>query len=370
YSYDMAFQVNVLRELSIPLNNIYLIRLNRDYIRAEKLNIHELFKIEDFSENVLEILENCRQEMDLAYDTLINMDEPKSCLCVYKTKSNHCTSFNYFNKNIPEYSIYDIARISNKKVVELVDNKIISISDVPDDYELTKRQRNQVDAFNLNKSLIDKEKLNKFLETIEFPISFIDYETLPSAVPKYKNYQPYHHIPFQFSLHVLNSPNEELKHFEFLHDINTSPDLSFIEALKKYLPKTGSIIVWSKKFESGINANLAKRNLDYQDFVANFNDRIVDLETPFKEQLYVHPGFKGKSSIKYILPILSPSLSYQNLNIQDGGAACEVYSKLIDNYYKGNEREEKIKDLLNYCCLDTLAMYEIYKHCLSLLKIN
>jgi len=55
YSYDIAFQVNVLKELNIPLNNIYLIRLNRDYVREEKLNVQELFKIEDFSENVNEV---------------------------------------------------------------------------------------------------------------------------------------------------------------------------------------------------------------------------------------------------------------------------------------------------------------------------
>ncbi len=367
YSYDIAFQVSVLKELNISLNNIYLIRLNRDYIRGEKLNIHELFKIEDFAENVNEILDDCHSEMILAYNTLVNIKEVKSCSCIYKTKSNHCTSFNYLNKDIPDYSIYNITRISNKKVVELVDSGIMSISDVSDDFLLTERQRNQVDAFNLNKSLIDKEKLKKFLKTIEFPISFIDYETLPAAVPKYPNYQPYQHIPFQFSLHILNSPNEELKHFEFLHDKNTSPDLSFLETLKKYLPTTGSIVVWNKSFESGINSNLAKRNPQYQDFVFNFNDRIVDLEVPFKEQLYVHPGFKGKSSIKYILPVLSPQFSYQDLNIQDGEAACEVYSRLIDDYYKRDEREEKIKDLLKYCCLDTLAMYEIYKHCLNVL---
>jgi len=314
----------------------------------------------------MKFLDDCHLEMNLAHERLESMAEPKNCLCIYKTKSNHCTSFNYLNKNIPDYSIYNIARISNKKVVELVDSGIMSISEVPDDFSLTDRQKKQVEAFNLNKSLIDKVELEKFLNTIEYPISFIDYETLPAAVPKYRNYQPYQHIPFQFSLHVLNSPNEELKHFEFLHDRNTSPDLSFLEALEKYLPKTGSIVVWNKRFESGVNANLAKRNPKYQDFISQVNERIVDLEIPFREQLYVHPGFKGKSSIKYILPILSPQFSYQDLNIQEGGAACEVYNRLIDDYYKKDEREEKIKDLLDYCRLDTLAMYEIYKHCLDL----
>jgi hypothetical protein len=367
YSYDIAFQLNVLKELEIKIANVYLIRLNRDYIREDKLNIFELFKIEDFNENVNEVLNDCYLEMNLAYDSLINSKEPNKCSCIYKTKTNHCTSFYYLNKNIPNYSIYDIARISKKKVIELMDNSIISISQVPDDFSLTDRQRKQVEAFNLNRSFINKEKLKKFIDKIEFPLSFIDYETLPSAVPKYENYQPYHHIPFQFSLHILNKFEEELKHFEFLHPENTRPDLNFLKNLKKYLPKSGSIMVWNKSFEMGINHNLSKRNPEYHDFLNNFNDRIVDLEIPFKEQLYVHPGFKGKSSIKYILPILSPKLSYNQLNIQEGGAACEVYKRLIDDNYNKDERAEKIQDLLAYCRLDTLAMYEIYKHIISIL---
>ncbi len=368
YSHDLAFQVNVLKELNIPLNKVYLIRLNRDYERKEDLDINELFKIEDFTEKVNEILDNCYNEMNLAYEFLQTKKEPKLCSCLYKGRNSHCSSFSILNSHIPENSIYDISRISKKRLVELVDSGIMKISQIPEDFPLSKRQRKQVDSFIANKTIIDKENLKKFLDDISYPISFIDYETLPAAVPRYRNYQPYQHIPFQFSLHVLDSPNEDLKHFEFLHEKDTRPDLSFLEALKKYLPKTGSIIVWKKSFESGINENLAKRNPEFSEFINKINDRIIDLEIPFKEQHYIHPGFKGKSSIKYILPILSPKFSYQDLNIQEGGAACEVYKKLIDGNYNQDERKEKIKDLLAYCNLDTLAMYEIYWHCLGVVE--
>lgn len=368
YSYDIAFQVNVLKELKIPLNNIYLIRLNRDYIRQEKLNIQELFKIEDFSKNISEVLTDCYLEMNKAHEKLFSISEVNGCSCIYKTKNNHCSSFNYLNKNIDNYSIYDISRISEKKVKELVSDNIFSLNEVPDDFSLSERQRNQVDSFNSNKIIVDKEKLQEFLDNIEFPISFIDYETLPAAVPKYLDYQPYQHIPFQFSLHVLGS-NEKLDHYEFLNEKNERPDLNFLKNLKKYLPKNGSVLVWNKSFESGINNNLAKRNPIFSDFLNDINGRIIDLEIPFKKQIYLHPGFKGKSSIKYILPILSPQFSYQSLNISDGGKACEVYSKLINDYYKEDEKKEKINDLLKYCFLDTLAMYEIYKHCLKIINI-
>jgi hypothetical protein len=45
---------------------------------------------------------------------------------------------------------------------------------------------------------------------------------------------------------------------------------------------------------------------------------IFDLEAIFNKQLYVHPGFIGKTSIKNVLPVICPDLSYKTLNIGDG----------------------------------------------------
>jgi hypothetical protein len=42
---------------------------------------------------------------------------------------------------------------------------------------------------------------------------------------------------------------------------------------------------------------------------------IFDLEAIFNKQLYVHPGFMGKTLIKYVLPVICPDLSYKTLYI-------------------------------------------------------
>ena len=144
-----------------------------------------------------------------------------------------------------------------------------------------------------------------------------------------------------------------------------NPDLGFIKALEKYLPSKGSVIVWNKAFERGINLKLMIRNVAHVDFFENLNDRLVDLEVPFKKQFYIHPGFKGKTSIKYVLPTLAPSFSYKDLNIQEGGAASDTWNKIISGKFADESVEVKSKDLLIYCKLDTLAMYEIWKNCLE-----
>lgn len=366
YKHDLAFQVNVLKKMSVPINKTYIIRLNSDYIRQEKLDINELLVIEDFTDEVMGIVDIVLGEMESAYDLLKIENKPQGyCSCIKKGRSVHCTSFNYLNPDVPEYSVHDISRIGNseKKLSELIDREIYSIFDVPKGFDLTAIQRNQVDVAQSKKIILNKSELISFFDDIKYPISFLDYETFPSAIPRFIGYSPYNQIPFQFSLHILKNQESELVHFDFLYTKNDNPDLEFIKELKKYLPDKGSIIVWSKKFESGINTKLSERHNDYLVYMESVNSRIIDLMIPFSKQFYIHPEFKGKTSIKYILPALAPKFSYKILNIQEGGTASETWNKIVSDKFNEKEIKEKSKDLLDYCKLDTLAMFEIWERC-------
>ncbi len=366
YALDLAFQLRVARLNNLKINNVYLVRLNRDYVLKDKLELAELFKIENFNNQVEEIMADLEVDMERAYHFLNNKDQDfKSCSCLYKSRNNHCSSFKYFNPNILDYSVFDISRIGNsaKKLQSLVDNNIFKIEEVPDDLKLSTRQRNQVRVWQTKNPEIDYNQLEEFLETIKKPINFLDYETFPAAIPQYPDYCPYQQIPFQFSLHIFN---QDLKHFQFIHTQDSRPDRKFLEALKKYLSLDGSIVVWNKRFEMGINQKLALRNPSYSQFIEEVNSKIVDLEDIFSGQIYLHPNFYGRSSIKKILPVLVPQFSYQALNISEGGAAASAWQKLIK--LQGAEKDKIVKDLLDYCYLDTLAMYEIYQHCLNLFK--
>ncbi len=79
----------------------------------------------------------------------------------------------------------------------------------------------------------------------------------------------------------------------------------------------------------------------------------------FKKGYYVHKGFKNSASIKKILPVLVPKLSYRDLNIHEGGAASASWLKVIDPKLDLKEKEKLAKDMYDYCRLDTLAMVEI-----------
>lgn len=371
YSYDIAFQYLVLKELNIPIGKLNLIRFNNEYVRGAELDLEELFVKEDFTERVLEISEIVKTEMKIAYDFLSQETEPfGNCKCITRGRSSHCTTFSYSNPNVPDYSVHDISRIgmSKKKLAELVDSSIFLIEDVPEDFELSEKQRNQVEATKLNKVYVNKEEIREFMKNISFPISFLDYETYAAGVPRFVGFSPFNQITFQFSLHVSQDSKTEPKHEEFIYTEDKNPDEPFILALKEKLPDRGTVIIWNKSFEINRNKDLAKRNPEYKDFLDSVNARVIDLMDVFSEQHYIHPKFKGKTSIKYILPVLAPELSYKVLDIQEGATASDTWNKIARNEFTEEEKKEKIESLKTYCKLDTYAMYAIWKHLVDLLN--
>ena len=97
------------------------------------------------------------------------------------------------------------------------------------------------------------------------------------------------------------------------------------------------------------------------------NTRIFDLMKVFKRD-FLHPDFKGSASIKNVLPVLLPKLSYKDLNIQNGTMAMTEWERMVVDELEGEEREELRTALLKYCELDTFAMVEIYRYLIEYLK--
>ena len=366
---DAAFQYVILRDSGVKIGKINIIHLNKEYVRGDEINIHELFIIDDVTDKILEREKSVREKMNKASELLFQEDEKAvDCLCIYFGRSKHCSTFHYSHPEVPDYSIHDLSRIglSKKKLAELVDSGILDISDIPDDFKLSDAQKNQIYVHKRQTPIIDHIAIKNELGLLKYPLYFLDYETYPPAIPLFKGFKPYQQIPFQFSLHVLNSLEGDLEHHEYIHMDNFDPTENIITALKNSIGPAGNIIVWNKTFEQSRNSEMAARSPQNQNFLIDVNSRIYDLMDIFQKQMHVHPDFKGKVSIKKVLPVLVPELSYKELEIRDGGTAMEAWFEKILHAASNEEKNETAKNLLKYCYLDTYAMYAIWK---ELIKI-
>ena len=144
--------------------------------------------------------------------------------------------------------------------------------------------------------------------------------------------------------------------------MNSDPSLDIIQKLQEFIGSIGTIIVWYKSFEQKINTELAKRFPKHKEFLRDLNNRIYDLMNIFEKQMYIHSKFKGKTSIKKVLPVLVPELSYQELEIREGTAAASKWFSMTYDHLTSIEKQKIAHSLRMYCGLDTYAMYAIWKH--------
>lgn len=362
---DLAFQASVLKRANIAVGKYFLIHLNKEYVRVGDLELDKMFLVEDMSEKITARLTQIEDQMDAAREYLAREKEPPGgCDCIYAGRSSHCSTFKYSNPNVPEYSIHDLARIGNskKKLSMMVERKILDVNDVPADIELSEIQTNQLLVHRTQTPIIDIDRIRDELELLTFPLYFLDYETFAPAIPMFNGYSPYNRIPFQFSLHILRDPSVEPEHVEYLHEMASDPSEPLVDLLTKSIGSIGNVISWNKSFEQGVNRELAAHVPSHRAALERINEQMYDLKDIFHKQYYVHPEFRGKTSIKKVLPALAPDLSYGNLNIHEGGQASDAWWKMISPTISESESKQIATDLKIYCGLDTYAMYVIWKH--------
>ena len=100
--------------------------------------------------------------------------------------------------------------------------------------------------------------------------------------------------------------------------------------------------------------------IKYEFQIDKLLSRFWDLLDIFK-YYYKHPDFAHNNSIKNVLPALIPNKSYEDLDLQKGDEAGVLWEKMINGTSEIKKQQLK-KSLRDYCELDTLAMYEIFKH--------
>jgi hypothetical protein len=186
----------------------------------------------------------------------------------------------------------------------------------------------------------------------------LDFETIGPAVPKYNGSRPYQQLVFQYSLHIQETPTSELEHREYLADPLQDPRIGFIEQLIQDCGSRGDVLVYNIGFERGKLNDLIEVFPKYSNELRGIVNRLKDLMIPFQQKWYYTPEMRGSYSIKAVLPAFLPELSYNDLDIKEGGTASNTFLSMVNGSFEGNVKKTR-NQLLEYCKLDTYAMVKI-----------
>ncbi len=359
--YDAAFQKYVLQKCEVDIGTVKIGHINKSYVRRGELDLHELFTFTDVSEEVeLKLIE---LEQDLLTIKIIMDDDtlPARNIGRHCTGDVVCPYKDVCWGNCASDSIFNLRRDVTGKKFDLHKAGVRSIKDIPDYVQLTRYQSLQKEAEIQSCSVIDHATISDVLKKIVYPIYFLDFETYSLAIPKLEMASPFQQIPSQASIHLLKGPHHKPKHFGFLHDKDSDPRYALTTFLLDKLGTSGTIVVYHASFEISRLYELIQVNPDKEAGILALIDRVWDLETIFEKGLLVHPGFQGSTSIKKVLPILCPELSYEGLEVDNGILASIQYLKMICPETSGEEKLRIKISLETYCEKDTFAMYAILK---------
>ena len=248
-----------------------------------------------------------------------------------------------------------LSGITNRKLLDLAEIGVETIDAIPENFPLTALQERIRQCVSSNQEFISPDLRSELLD-VEYPIHFLDFETIAPAVPRYAGTRPYETIPFQWSDHILFEDGS-IEHREYLCMEDKDPRSEFAETLIEALGEAGTIFTYTG-YEAGILKDLAIALPPFEHKLSALLSRFKDLYTILRRHYY-HPAFHGSFSLKYVLPALVPSMDYTNLSIQEGSLASLEYLRMIDSRTSETEKEKIKKDLLDYCGNDTLGMVMI-----------
>ncbi len=353
---DVAFQYDALTRAGIVLRTLYLMHVNTAYVRGEEFDVKQYFHLEDITERAHSVLEYVPRTVDKMLNVITGPDPDtpigKRCKSPYTCPLiPHCWSV------LPENNVTDLY-YSGARAFAYLDEGLFSIADVPDE-RLSHQQKIQKQAVISGEPHTNVKLLGRWLDDLAYPLHHLDFETMNPALPPFDGVHPYQRIPFQFSLHIQDSPGAEPRHVEFLALEAGDPRPELLIALHA-IGDQGTILAWAMGFEKGVLNDLAELYRAEAEWLSGLNERMVDLMVPFRSFWHHHPAQKGSCSLKAVLPAITP-LAYDDLAIADGNHASRAYEEVIYGEMEPEEKEAVLAQLLAYCGLDTLAMVEILK---------
>ena len=257
YLDDVAFQRYCYAAAGLKIRRCALLLVDSKYERSGEIDLLRLFREED----VTGALEGVAPTVEPNVNGLLSAAHSKACPEFGRGEPFHRDDYGVHSEDIiwkehPDSDIRDLYG-NRKKDLELLEAGVFRLRDIPKSFRLTRKQRLQQAAHTSGRTHVDPSKIASFLDGLEYPLHFLDFETISPAVPLFDGTRPYQQIPFQFSVHVLDAPGHKPSHHSFLSLEPSDPRTDLLESLGRAIGLEGDVLVWNQTFEKSRLCELA-----------------------------------------------------------------------------------------------------------------
>jgi hypothetical protein len=354
---DSAIQTWVCRGAGLKVTSASVMTINNKCIFPD---LADLFTVTDVTIEAELALPGILKQVAQFKKMLVGKSAPKTDIgpqcddpypCAFK---DHCWS----SCKIPDISIFDIPRLASKTKWELYRSGLSDLKRL-DTKDFNSAQARMIEHTVAKTRFVDKMNISKSIKNWQYPMSFLDFESIAYAIPRYDGQRPYQQLPFQFSCHIKTKPSAKVTHAEYLHTLDTDPRKAIAEALVEVVPASGSVVAYNMSFERLVLKALAEEFPRFKKSLLSIAERLVDPLPIIRSHVY-DPGFRGSFSIKTVAPaILGQAASYDGMFVGDGVDAQSAYLEMLDSKTTTDNKEKLRKNLIAYCSKDTMSMVQL-----------
>jgi predicted RecB family nuclease len=355
---DVAIQALTMKRAGVPVASYSVMFINRECTFPDLSN---LFLVQEVSAEVAEAMPAVEEKIDALIASTAGK-EPAMKLGKHCVRPYECSFKDRCWAGLPDYNVFELPRMDQDKAGELVSQGLIEIKQLkpemfPDDEKVQRAIRATVSG----ERFIDKAALTTAVAEWKYPLYFLDFETVMPAIPRYEGTRPYTQVTYQFSCHILRSPDAELEHREHLHLDTSDPREKLVAELCDSIGDTGSVVSYYSRFEGDRMKELAAAFPQYAAKLSSIVERLVDPLPLMREHVYDR-DFKGSFSIKAVAPtLLGDEFRYDNKEVSDGMMASIWADRCLRGQMSGPAVAELRPKLLAYCRQDTMAMVKLFR---------
>lgn len=359
----------------VPISRHEVVYLNKKYVRSNPMDLNQLFLTSDmvkksrggwYGVSIDEMLDDMEAEQDIEArigEAIALFEEsdtlPAAVRCKACVGRRKCMYFEdcFPEGMLPDNSIQYLAGARNRAQMEEEGLDTLAKAD-PWRMEGSALQYAQVMADREGGQFLDANALSNWIEKIEYPLTYMDFEWDTYSIPPYPGMMPFDVLCFQYSLHIEETPCAQLIHKNFFESGDCRR--SFIESLLAAVPPKGSIMVFNLAGGERLRLmQLARQFPEYEKQINRLCERLVDLAAPFEEGAIYELAQKGHFSLKTLLPLFTDKADYQSLDVKNGLEAVEAYRACIKE--SDPERKEQIAHAISeYCAMDTYAEAQLF----------
>ncbi|MBT8196002.1 MAG: DUF2779 domain-containing protein, partial [Bacteroidia bacterium] len=294
---DASLQYYVITGCGIELNDFSVVHINRNFVKNGPIDVHQFFSITSVHGQCIKEQKAVKDNLLKAKQTLSLKEIPKINVGIHCYRPYDCDFYGTCWKNIRKPNVFNLENVDLETQLDWFKKGVVTFDDVMHHHKTTKLQRTQILSISKNEPLIETKSLSNYFASFTYPIHFIDFKFIQSAIPTFDGGSPFKKTAFAYSLLIKDNFDTAIrpKHFMAEHGFNPFPHL--LSHLIENVQAIGDIFICNKDAVLKLLQSHFDESIHSSKKFDSIIERSREYNEPFYKAMYYHPALRSTDDV-------------------------------------------------------------------------